>query len=88
MFINKSKKATTKDVITVEDKVAFLQQPSSYPYPVSEVKVKETHMSWVFLVNDLYKLKKSVRAPNCIYLSHIVGIYMMIITTTSYKFLN
>jgi len=62
MFINKSKKATTKDVITIEDKVAFLQQPSSYPYPASEVKVKETHMSWVFLVNDfVYKLKKPVK---------------------------
>lgn len=63
MLTNKSKKATTAaDDITIEDKVAFLQQPASYPYPVSEVKVKETHMSWVFLANDfVYKLKKPVK---------------------------
>ena len=61
MIINKEQKAITKDAITVEDKVAFLQQLTSYPYTVREVKVKETHMSWVFLTDEfVYKLKKPV----------------------------
>lgn len=62
MFINKSKKVTIKNPFTIEGKVSFLQEPSSYPFPVNEIKVIETHMSWVFLVNDfVYKLKKPVK---------------------------
>ena len=47
--------------IGIDKKVAFLRQPAAYPYPVKELKVKETHMSWVFLAGDfVYKLKKPV----------------------------
>ncbi|HVZ55462.1 MAG TPA: hypothetical protein VG870_02290 [Chitinophagaceae bacterium] len=45
----------------LEARVAFLRLPGSYPYPVGEVEVRETHMSWVFLAGDwAYKLKKPV----------------------------
>jgi aminoglycoside phosphotransferase family enzyme len=61
MFVNKHQEAVIKDAISLEEKVAFLQLPASYPFPVSEVTVKETHMSWIFLVDDfVYKLKKPV----------------------------
>jgi len=37
-------------------------KPESYPHPASKVETKETHMSWIFLVNDfVYKLKKPVQ---------------------------
>ena len=49
---------------TLADKVAFLSRPDSYPHPVGEVMLRETHMSWVFLAGDrVYKLKKPVRFP-------------------------
>lgn len=52
----------TNGTVTIDEKVAFLQQPANYPYPVTDLKVKETHMSWVFLADDyVYKLKKPVR---------------------------
>lgn len=61
MFIKKNIETVTKNTITIEEKVAFLQQPGSYPYSVSEIKSKETHMSWVFLADDfVYKMKKPV----------------------------
>jgi len=44
------------------DKVAFLDQPGSYPDPTTRVDALETHMSWVFLTDAFaYKLKKPVR---------------------------
>jgi len=47
---------------TLEDKVAFLSRPDSYPSGVGAVSVRETHMSWVFMAGDrVYKLKKPVR---------------------------
>lgn len=47
---------------TLEEKVSFLKQPGSYPFHVSRVETKETHMSWVFLVDGFaYKLKKPVK---------------------------
>lgn len=50
------------DTISIDDKVAFLKRPSAYPFPVTEVQIKETHMSWVFLSgNFVYKLKKPVK---------------------------
>src|SRR5512147_444890 len=50
------------DIVSIEEKVTFLQQPASYPYGVREIEVKETHMSWVFLAGDfVYKLKKPVQ---------------------------
>lgn len=49
---------------TLTDKVAFLSRPQSYLHRPSEVVVKETHMSWVFLAGDrVYKLKKPVFYP-------------------------
>jgi len=55
-------KSFEHNVISLKEKVIFLMNPGSYPHPVSKVEVKETHMSWVFLVNDfVYKLKKTVQ---------------------------
>ena len=46
---------------TLEQKIAFLSQPSSYPDKTTAVDVVETHMSWVFLTDAFaYKLKKPV----------------------------
>lgn len=48
-------------MISLEAKLAFLRQPSSYPFTVSRVESIETHMSWVFLTErHAYKLKKPV----------------------------
>jgi aminoglycoside phosphotransferase family enzyme len=42
-------------------KVAFLRQPASYPERPYRVEAVETHMSWVFLLEQfVYKLKKPV----------------------------
>lgn len=47
--------------ITLESKVAFLRQPTSFPESTHHVEAIETHMSWVFLTNGYaYKLKKPV----------------------------
>lgn len=46
---------------SLESKIAFLSQASSYPEPVHRVDRIETHMSWVFFAgNFAYKLKKPV----------------------------
>lgn len=43
-------------------KVAFLRQPGSFPEATCRVEARETHMSWVFLLDTcVYKLKKPVR---------------------------
>ncbi|PWE18945.1 hypothetical protein DDZ18_03235 [Marinicauda salina] len=48
----------------MDDKVAFLSAPSAYGAGASPVDVRETHMSWVFLVgDDVFKLKKPVKYP-------------------------
>ena len=48
----------------LEDKVAFLRMPQSFPAHPARVEVCETHMSYVFLTeSDAYKLKKPVRYP-------------------------
>ncbi|MGH8642645.1 MAG: hypothetical protein ACRET6_13110, partial [Burkholderiales bacterium] len=40
---------------------AALQRPECYPHPVGEVRVIETHISWVLLAGDYaYKIKKPV----------------------------
>ena len=45
-------------------KVAFLGCARAYPFPVQDVVVRETHMSWIFLAGDhVVKLKKPVRFP-------------------------
>lgn len=47
---------------TLDEKVAFLERPESYPHEVDGVESIESHMSWVFLAGDrAYKLKKPVR---------------------------
>jgi aminoglycoside phosphotransferase family enzyme len=56
-------RATPTDAteITLESKVAFLRQSSSFPEPAYRVEAIETHMSWVFLTERFaYKLKKPV----------------------------
>jgi len=51
----------SKKTITIEAKVGFLSQSATYSDADEHVEVKETHMSWVFLVGDLvYKMKKPV----------------------------
>lgn len=41
--------------------VQALKNPASYPHPVDEVLMRETHISWVFLAGEFaYKLKKPV----------------------------
>lgn len=48
--------------LRLEDKVAFLREPRNLPGTPRSVEAHETHMSWVFLTEDLvYKLKKPVR---------------------------
>jgi aminoglycoside phosphotransferase family enzyme len=50
---------------TLDDKVAFLASPGTYPHRPDRVELIETHMSWVFLAGSLvYKLKKPVRFPH------------------------
>ncbi len=47
---------------TIEEKAAFLREPSSYGVSVKKIDVRQTHMSWVFLTENLvFKLKKPVR---------------------------
>ena len=39
----------------------MMLDPSSYPHPVSEIELIQTHISWVFLAGDqVYKIKKPV----------------------------
>lgn len=52
----------TSPEVTVESKVAFLRQPTSFQETTYRVEAIETHMSWVFLTDEhAYKLKKPVR---------------------------
>jgi aminoglycoside phosphotransferase family enzyme len=45
--------------VTLDSKVAFLRQPTSFPERAYRVEAIETHMSWVFLTDGhAYKLKK------------------------------
>jgi aminoglycoside phosphotransferase family enzyme len=48
--------------IGIQEKVAFLQRPESYPDAARRVETIETHMAWVFLTDQhAWKLKKPVR---------------------------
>jgi uncharacterized protein len=50
--------------VTTAEKVRFLASLEAYPGSTGPVSVEETHMSWVFLVDErVYKLKKPVRYP-------------------------
>ena len=51
-----------RTLVGLEEKVAFLSQPDSYPEAPRRVESIETHMAWVFLTDRYaYKLKKPVR---------------------------
>lgn len=57
-----SRHAMIQNAFSIDEKVAFLKQSKTYPHPVHAVQTKETHMSWIFLVDDfVYKLKKPVK---------------------------
>jgi aminoglycoside phosphotransferase family enzyme len=56
------KQMTIQHEVSIDEKVAYLSEPSHYPFFTDTVQVKETHMSWVFLADGLvYKLKKPVK---------------------------
>lgn len=45
----------------MRDLASELQLPSAYPFPVKDVRLVETHISWVFLAGPFaYKVKKPV----------------------------
>ena len=49
---------------TTQEKVTWLRHHLESAFPSARVDVRETHMSWIFLVgNRAYKLKKPVRFP-------------------------
>lgn len=53
-----------QEPVTTRDKVAFLSRADTYGPRVSDVEVKETHMSWLFLAGErVYKIKKPVKYP-------------------------
>jgi aminoglycoside phosphotransferase family enzyme len=61
MLPNNHTGLVAENEVPLKAKVSFLMQPSAYPEKATNVEVKETHMSWVFLVNGFaYKLKKPV----------------------------
>ncbi|RTE64683.1 hypothetical protein EH243_16190 [Amphritea opalescens] len=44
-----------------QELITALSNPSHYPHPTSEIRVIETHISWVILTGDIaYKIKKPV----------------------------
>jgi uncharacterized protein len=50
--------------VTTAEKVRFLASLEAYPGSTGPIRVEETHMSWVFLVDEqVYKLKKPVCYP-------------------------
>jgi aminoglycoside phosphotransferase family enzyme len=56
--------ASNSNSPTLQQKVEFLSRPEAYAHAPEQVVVRETHMSWVFMVgNRVYKLKKPVRFP-------------------------
>lgn len=49
---------------SIEEKVSFLSSPQAYGARTGEIEIRETHMSWLFLVGRrVYKFKKPVRYP-------------------------
>ncbi len=44
-----------------QELITALSEPKHYPHPVSEIRVIETHISWVILTGEIaYKIKKPV----------------------------
>jgi uncharacterized protein len=53
---------TSRDPVSMQDKLEFLRDPASYPDPTRSVEVRQTHMSCVFLTDRfVYKMKKPVK---------------------------
>lgn len=51
-----------RQIADLAEKVRFLSDPAAYGRGTTHVEARETHMSWVFLTDELvYKLKKPVR---------------------------
>jgi aminoglycoside phosphotransferase family enzyme len=47
--------------VSLEDKLALLRRPDTWPERPTRIEERETHMSWVFLTKEhAYKLKKPV----------------------------
>ena len=41
--------------------ICALQNPAAYPHPVADIRLFETHISWVLLTGEfVYKIKKPV----------------------------
>lgn len=56
--------AEREDMQGLREKVAFLSEANAYPGQTGPVARRETHMSWLFFVDDVvYKLKKPVKFP-------------------------
>jgi aminoglycoside phosphotransferase family enzyme/predicted kinase len=56
--------ADREDPAPLPPRLRGLLRPEAYPHPVGEVRVVETHMSWVLLTGEfVYKLKRPVRFP-------------------------
>ncbi|WP_245525676.1 hypothetical protein [Mesorhizobium sp. M00.F.Ca.ET.216.01.1.1] len=54
--------ARQQQIADLAAKVRFLSDPATYGRGTTHVQARETHMSWVFLTDELvYKLKKPVR---------------------------
>ena len=48
--------------MSTPDFVAALQKADAYPHPCGQIRLVETHISWVFLTGEYaYKVKKPVR---------------------------
>src|SRR6266404_1712604 len=46
----------------LNDLIEGLSKPAAYPYPVTDVEIRQTHISVVFLAGDLvFKIKKPVQ---------------------------
>lgn len=53
-----------QQAVSIEEKVSFLSSPRAYAPDAGAIDVRETHMSWLFLVGDrVYKFKKPVVYP-------------------------
>lgn len=49
---------------TLPQDLTALLQPSAYPHPVAEVRLVETHISWILLTGEVaYKIKRPVCFP-------------------------
>jgi len=49
---------------TLPEHLAALMQPSAYPHPVAQVRLIETHISWILLTGEVaYKIKRPVCFP-------------------------